>query len=392
MSDPVTNAEVEDVLSSIRRLVSDDIKPNRTPHATGTAQPEDAEDENQEPERLVLTPALRVENEPENSPAQETKEAQEDIVDAQDAGAEAIADNEAREPEDEDELAPDHADEPEVESVAFDDDEPGDAPDDPEEPSGQSVQFRAAERKAYYFLDHLRKESRSFSPTDDTEVGESHEDALDEETPTGSEPFVLADDAATAPEGEHGDTVPDQEADADPEPSVVFKRASAQELTDKIAALEKVIARTPDQWEPDGTGEDDYSGTAVETLRWEDNVDLDGSGNPIPDDQSEAGDAPIDVEVKDVETGNGDEDMTQADPVPFEHEASAESQAYEAEDNSVDVLAADEAVLDEEALRELVGDIVRQELQGGLGERITRNVRKLVRREIQRALTEQNLD
>ena len=39
-----------------------------------------------------------------------------------------------------------------------------------------------------------------------------------------------------------------------------------------------------------------------------------------------------------------------------------------------------------EALRELVADIIRQELQGALGERITRNVRKLVRREINRAL------
>ncbi|MGB5066541.1 MAG: hypothetical protein WBO29_04080, partial [Albidovulum sp.] len=37
-------------------------------------------------------------------------------------------------------------------------------------------------------------------------------------------------------------------------------------------------------------------------------------------------------------------------------------------------------------LRELVADIIRQELQGALGERMTRNVRKLVRREINRAL------
>ncbi|MDP7152525.1 MAG: hypothetical protein QGI70_16345, partial [Paracoccaceae bacterium] len=45
-------------------------------------------------------------------------------------------------------------------------------------------------------------------------------------------------------------------------------------------------------------------------------------------------------------------------------------------------------VLDEEMLRGMVHDIVRQELQGVLGERITRNVRKLVRREIQRAFSE----
>ena len=42
--------------------------------------------------------------------------------------------------------------------------------------------------------------------------------------------------------------------------------------------------------------------------------------------------------------------------------------------------------LDEEDLRDLVAEIVREELQGELGHKITRNVRKLVRREIHRAL------
>jgi cell pole-organizing protein PopZ len=46
---------------------------------------------------------------------------------------------------------------------------------------------------------------------------------------------------------------------------------------------------------------------------------------------------------------------------------------------------------DEAMLREMVADIVRQELQGALGERITRNVRKLVRREIHRALAAHDL-
>lgn len=41
---------------------------------------------------------------------------------------------------------------------------------------------------------------------------------------------------------------------------------------------------------------------------------------------------------------------------------------------------------DEEVLRDLVRDLIREELSGNLGERITRNVRKLVRAEIARAL------
>ena len=48
--------------------------------------------------------------------------------------------------------------------------------------------------------------------------------------------------------------------------------------------------------------------------------------------------------------------------------------------------------IDEETLRQMVVDIVRQELQGALGERITRNVRKLVRREIHRMLISQDFD
>lgn len=46
----------------------------------------------------------------------------------------------------------------------------------------------------------------------------------------------------------------------------------------------------------------------------------------------------------------------------------------------------EEAAFDEAAMREMVRDIIREELQGTLGERITRNVRKLVRAEIARAL------
>jgi hypothetical protein len=49
-------------------------------------------------------------------------------------------------------------------------------------------------------------------------------------------------------------------------------------------------------------------------------------------------------------------------------------------------------VLDEAALHEIVRQTLRSELQGELGERITRNVRKLVRAEINRALLARDLD
>ena len=47
---------------------------------------------------------------------------------------------------------------------------------------------------------------------------------------------------------------------------------------------------------------------------------------------------------------------------------------------------------DEIALRRLVSEMIRDELQGELGERITRNVRKLIQREIKRALEDSKSD
>jgi hypothetical protein len=44
--------------------------------------------------------------------------------------------------------------------------------------------------------------------------------------------------------------------------------------------------------------------------------------------------------------------------------------------------------LDEQALRQLINSIVREELQGELGDRIGRNLRKLIRREITQILDE----
>ncbi|PKP74324.1 MAG: hypothetical protein CVT84_08885 [Alphaproteobacteria bacterium HGW-Alphaproteobacteria-6] len=80
-------------------------------------------------------------------------------------------------------------------------------------------------------------------------------------------------------------------------------------------------------------------------------------------------------------------------PLTFQHAAThpaagGGTEAEDDEDAGDQGLFADddESVIDMETLHALVADIIRQELQGPLGERITRNVRKLVRREIHRAL------
>ena len=60
MSDPVTNSEIEDVLSSIRRLVSTDDRPAKA-HASDKAVEED---------KLVLTPSLRVDETADIAPSE----------------------------------------------------------------------------------------------------------------------------------------------------------------------------------------------------------------------------------------------------------------------------------------------------------------------------------
>ncbi len=70
----------------------------------------------------------------------------------------------------------------------------------------------------------------------------------------------------------------------------------------------------------------------------------------------------------------------------------AETAAAAATVAATGMFDADETGFDEEALRELVREIIREELQGSLGERITRNVRKLVRVEINRTLAAREFD
>jgi hypothetical protein len=49
---------------------------------------------------------------------------------------------------------------------------------------------------------------------------------------------------------------------------------------------------------------------------------------------------------------------------------------------------AEAPILDEQSLRGLINTIVREELEGELGDRINRNLRKLIRREISQVLEE----
>lgn len=96
------------------------------------------------------------------------------------------------------------------------------------------------------------------------------------------------------------------------------------------------------------------------------------------------------------------EDTADGDAAPGA-EADAEADADDSWDDRIYHLESEDALggldfadetqeIDEDSLRDMVAEIVREELQGALGERITRNVRKLVRREIMRALSVREFD
>jgi len=67
----------------------------------------------------------------------------------------------------------------------------------------------------------------------------------------------------------------------------------------------------------------------------------------------------------------------------------AEAESLDTSSDQVAAVLAD--MPDDEAMRLLIARMIRAELQGDLGEQITRNVRKLVRREIKRALSAEDL-
>ena len=275
MSDPVANVDIEDVLSSIRRLVSNG------PEKSGEAS-EDVRDA----DRLVLTPSQRVDDA---------------------GGAEAEA------------LAPDRA------------------------PAGSAGLTEAHPPEI--------GEPESIFPEGGAEISDVVPD------PPG-EAEALAPGETGAPD------------DAETEPEPVAETGGDPELDGIAAMFARHDTAAPVGCEPDGDDEDAFAdGAEAPALDWRDAGMDDETGERSGHAQDGAGPG-----------RSGDRAAT----------VDWDADAPDDEENAFAI--EDEAVLDEEALRDLVAEIVREELMGTLGERITRNVRKLVRREIHRALNSQDFD
>lgn len=394
MTDPVTNVEIEDVLSSIRRLVSDDARVVK-PRPTAVKQPD----------RLVLTPALRVSSDdaddtpivseveatgpvpevskpsesqgedgapilltdlaplveeatPEQQGLETTNDfSQNDIEDVSfEHAADVIeaADTEIlEEPEDQVSSSPNADDDVAlVHEADLDEPEPTDVSDqdhtdtDAVEELTSNLLSQLVEEEVEQALSEVDFDSDDADDVTETleaDKAEPEDDVLD----VVSDVLTEEDEAVAA--------LVEEKAEIEP--------VAEESLESKIAALEELVGRShEEEWEPEQSEPDaPVFQRSSDVLEWQDHLP------ETPEGADEMGNLP------------------DADDQPASETAGTD-------DTDIGTSASDALTIDEETLRGMVSEIVRQELQGALGERITRNVRKLVRREIHRVLMSQDFD
>ncbi len=487
MSDPVTNVEIEDVLSSIRRLVSEEARPRRVPeveaperlvlspalrvadeHDMGAADPVVTEPDDGGPTAveppIVLTSLVEPEPEPEPEPefepeatlaevesAGDVTEPDRGLSDAVQQGSLVLEpENRADPDEDDADLDVDFGAEA---TLAEEDDaillsqataDDTDLPEDPAPEDYAEAEQLAALRAS--LTDILAPAQEVVNPTDTTS-DDDHTGAEDADLsiPESEAEIAAGDDTlerkiatlenllhlqshgvgyahTDVPEPESRDTFEAFEAERDAPDSAIDPA-----LTDEVSFAELVDEALSLQ-----EGEGAPEGTETTTVEASDSPD--GFGVPgespepentavaadkIPVDEAEDVDAVVDettlsdaMDTSTPDTSTVEEDLQAADEAEPEVAGAAflrhaTAQPLDWEDHvpgagdmpgaQADPLAerdpaAVPADLDDEALQALVANLVRQELQGALGERITRNVRKLVRREIHRVLMSKEFD
>lgn len=381
MTEPVQNADIEDVLSSIRRLVTEnhkDVRPAPSgqetlavealspslPHDRGPSKsPSSGPSKG---ERLVLTPALRIMPDPEPELVPESE-------------GEAVSDARS-------EFTP-------VDAM---DDVSSEGTDIGETPTRDESEWDIQSADPFSFLSGKGSETPGtpanqptldHRPVHDTAEHEETLDApvqhIDTAPDTDHISSNICDPAVEDPETDNDDvtagfdmpwlTRPAPRINLDdltPSPPPLTQiddeaLASSASLEAHLAAIDETPREPDTAYEPAEAGDGDYAGTATENLTWVE-----------PEDEFVVAEEYSAISEKIAADAQGFID-----------------QAVEKEMGSdLGLIPDDASYLDEDSLREIVADIVRQELQGSLGERITRNVRKLVRREIHRALAAHDMD
>ena len=138
---------------------------------------------------------------------------------------------------------------------------------------------------------------------------------------------------------------PSQRVGLEPKPHAPWPLVLSHSLEAKVTQLEEIIANTDDEWEPDGDDDSDYAGGVTTTLDWK--CVTDAARDEFDKTVSQVIDEP--VARTDVEPLNDDE---------------------------------------MDALREIVAKIVREELKGHLGVKITAKILQMVQCEVKAALDE----
>lgn len=397
MSEPGTTIEIEDVLSSIRRLVSQDSslpRPSGVPHRTPKVVAVEAD-------CLVLTPAQRVEDEPE---VEVEAEAELPAVDF------AADDRLAAEPEVAEPAAPERAAAEEMAAVEAE----------------VVAQFAPESSEAEPLPELALTQDVSPEPAAEPVAEPTEAELLLAEAEAAlAESGAVLEDAQTA----LGD-VGGPEAPAQPAAATLGDELTRLEST--IAELEAAVAQSGVEFEPEEGHP--FVADGLEPLRdlpeAFDAAHLGAEPEADPLDAhiaaAVAAEPPaVDPDLQDDAWAGGEgagmdwaeatlnlarrgapRRLHLADAEERPHYAETPRSSYaemrdEIEDaETYDALGDDdlaqpvfeEGVIDEAMLREMVAQMIREELRGTLGERITQNVRKLVRREIQRALMGQDFE
>lgn len=305
MSEPLTSHEIEDVLSSIRRLVSADLRPTLKPPANAASV-----------DKLLLTPSLRVVENPASP-------------------AETAAKTAAEPPE-----------KPAAYMLVTPSPKSAPQADDHDAP----MALLADEEIQVFFGEA--------APLGRSRGGEDYDDEYPAEGGTGLR--VVLDSrqpAGTAPDAARHDGPLTLE----------------QPIRDR-AALPEV------DW---GQSADELPRTQAETFAPASAPRCDPADEPLAKAWADRAEAQIKAELTRPD---------EAPSVAAAQETLSVAPRGTAADLPEDSESEEDAWLDEEVLRDLVTEIIRKELAGTLGERITRNVRKLVRLEVNRALTTRDFE
>ena len=301
MSEPLTSNEIENVLSSIRRLVSSELRPSLKPPVNGPAV-----------DKLLLTPSLRVVSD-------EAREAQA-AGDA--AGAPSMA-----------------------------------------QPGGEEM------TELWSAGTEINADPEVFfgeaAPLGRTRGGEEYDDMGLAEGGNGLRVVIDSLAAATVPAGD--DALRHQDD------------AGAESDRTLLASIPEVDwAEGGDAW----AGEDVISYPAAPAAVAEPSAAPAAAAKPALSEEPLAR-AWADRAEAEITAELGREDTAPAGRAPV---TVAEAALADSDDEIED------SWIDEELLRDLVRTIIREELAGTLGERITRNVRKLVRLELNRSLTSRDFE